>query len=150
VAQRDAFRAHIALAKELGLPMQIHDRDAHADVIDILRRDGAPERTVFHCFSGDAAMAEIAAANGWYLSFAGPVTYRANESLRAALRATPVEQILVETDAPFLTPHPYRGQPNAPYVVAHTVRAMADILGLPLETLCAQVSATSDAVYGSW
>jgi TatD DNase family protein len=149
-AQRESFRAHVALAKELGLALQIHDRDAHAQVIDVLLADGAPERTVFHCYSGDEEMARLAADHGWYLSFAGPVTYPRNEQLRAALRAVPLELVLVETDAPYLPPHPFRGQPNAPYVVAHTVRAMAEILGRPLEDLCATVSATSEQVYGPW
>lgn len=148
--QRESFRAHIALAKELGLALQIHDRDAHAQVIDVLLADGAPERTVFHCFSGDAEMARVCADNGWYLSFAGPVTYRANDELRAALRAVPLGLVLVETDAPYLTPHPYRGQPNAPYVVAHTVRAVAEVLERPLEEVCATISATSELVYGTW
>ncbi|WP_418276048.1 TatD family hydrolase [Isoptericola jiangsuensis] len=149
-AQRESFRAHVALAKELGLALQIHDRDAHAQVIDVLLADGAPERTVFHCFSGDEQMAHLAAEHGWYLSFAGPVTYPRNEHLRAALRAVPLDLVLVETDAPYLPPHPYRGRPNAPYVVGHTVRAMAEILDRPLVQVCDAVSATSEQVYGPW
>ena len=148
--QREAFRAHLALARELGLPVQIHDRDAHADVLAILKADGAPERTVFHCFSGDEEMAREVAANGWYLSLAGPITYKANDELRRAARAVPVTQLLVETDAPYLTPLPFRGQPNAPFAVAHTVRALAEILEQPLETLCQAISDTSDRLYGSW
>jgi TatD DNase family protein len=148
--QRESFRAHLALAKELGLAVQIHDRDAHAQVIDVLLADGAPERTVFHCFSGDVEMARLAADHGWFLSFAGPVTYKANGHLREALRAVPLELVLVETDAPYLTPHPFRGQPNAPYVVAHTVRAMAEVLERPLDEVCAALSTTTEAVYGPW
>jgi TatD DNase family protein len=148
--QRASFRAHLALAKELGLALQIHDRDAHAEVIEVLLDDGAPERTVFHCFSGDAEMARLCVANGWYLSFAGPVTYKANDHLREALREVPLDLLLVETDAPYLTPHPFRGQPNAPFAVAHTVRAMAEILERPLEEVCAALSATSERVYGRW
>ncbi|ACZ31744.1 TatD-related deoxyribonuclease [Xylanimonas cellulosilytica DSM 15894] len=148
--QRESFRAHLAVARELDLPVQIHDRDAHAQVIDVLLADGAPARTVFHCFSGDVQMAELAAEHGWYLSFAGPVTYRANQHLRDALRAVPLEQVLVETDAPYLTPHPFRGRPNAPYVVAHTVRALAEVLERPLDQVCATLSTTSDEVYGPW
>ena len=148
--QREAFRAHIALAKELDLVLQIHDRDAHEDVIDVLRRDGAPDRTVFHCFSGDEAMARYCAEQGWYLSFAGPVTFSANDELRRALRAVPLGQVLVETDAPYLTPHPYRGRPNAPYLVPVTVRGMAQALDVPLESLCRSLAATSEAVYGAW
>ena len=150
LVQRESFRAHLALAKELGLALQIHDRDAHAQVIEVLDADGAPERTVFHCYSGDVEMARLAAERGWFLSFAGPVTYKANEHLREALRAVPLEQVLVETDAPYLTPHPYRGQPNAPYAVAHTVRAIAEVLERPLDEVCAVLSRTTDQVYGPW
>ena len=150
LAQRESFRAHIALAKELGLALQIHDRDAHAQVIEVLLADGAPERTVFHCFSGDAEMARVCAENGWYLSFAGPVTFKANDDLRAALTAAPRELILLETDAPYLTPHPFRGQPNAPFAAAHTARFMAGHLEEDLETLCADIAASSERVYGSW
>ena len=145
--QRAAFRAHIALAKELDLVLQIHDRDAHADVLDVLERDGAPERTVFHCYSGDEEMALRCVANGWYLSFAGPVTFRANEGLRAALRATPPSRILVETDAPYLTPHPYRGRPNAPYLIPHTVRMIARERDLPLVEVCAALDGTARDLY---
>lgn len=148
--QREAFRAHVALAKELGLALQIHDRDAHAEVLDVLARDGAPERTVFHCYSGDAAMARYCAEQGWYLSFAGPVTFRANDELREALRAVPLEQVMVETDAPYLTPHPYRGRPNAPYVLPTTVRTVAEVVDRPLDVVCARLAATSVAVYGPW
>jgi TatD DNase family protein len=149
-AQRESFRAHIALAKELGLALQIHDRDAHAQVIEVLLADGAPDRTVFHCYSGDAEMARVCAANGWYLSFAGPVTFKANHDLRAALTVAPRELILLETDAPYLTPHPFRGQPNAPFAAAHTARAMAAHLGEDLATLCTDIAANSERVYGTW
>lgn len=148
--QREAFRAHIALAKDLGLALQIHDRDAHAEVIDVLERDGAPERTVFHCFSGDAAMAQVCVDRGWYLSFAGPVAYRANHELRAALRVTPLHRLQVETDAPYLTPHPLRGRPNAPYLMGHTVRLVAEVLERPLEDVCTAIRATSTDLYGMW
>jgi TatD DNase family protein len=150
LAQRDSFRAHIALAKELGLALQIHDREAHAQVIEVLLADGAPERTVFHCFSGDAEMARVCAEHGWYLSFAGPVTFKTNHDLRAALTAAPRELILLETDAPYLTPHPFRGQPNAPFAAAHTARFMAGHLEEDLETLCADIATNSERVYGSW
>lgn len=149
-AQQQAFRAHIALAKELGLPLQIHDREAHADVIDILRRDGAPEVTVLHCFSGDRELAQILSGHGWYGSFAGPVTFRANEELRAALRAMDPSRILVETDAPYLTPVPYRGRPNAPYVMAHTVESMAVTLDRELTQLCHQLTENTRHAYGTW
>jgi len=148
--QREAFRAHLALAKELGLPVQIHDRDAHDDVLDVLVRDGAPERTVFHCFSGDAALAGFAVAQGWYLSFAGPLTFASSSALRAALHEVPLTQLLVETDAPYLAPHPVRGRPNAPYLLAATVRAVADELGRDLGDVAQALSRTTEQVYGPW
>jgi TatD DNase family protein len=148
--QREAFRAHIVLAKELGLVLQIHDRDAHEDVLAVLAADGAPERTVFHCFSGDAAMAEYCVERGWYLSFAGSVTFSSARDLRAALHVTPLERLLLETDAPYLAPHPFRGRPNAPVMVAATARAVATELDVDLSRLCAAVSASSEALYGPW
>lgn len=146
--QREAFRAHVAVAKELGLPLQIHDRDAHADVVDVLLRDGAPDVTVFHCFSGDEELARLCVAHGWYLSFAGPLTYRANDELRRALRATPLGQVLVETDAPYLPPLPHRGRPNAPYLVPLTVRAIAEVQERPLAEVCERLYHTAGAIYG--
>ncbi|MPV37363.1 TatD family hydrolase [Georgenia subflava] len=148
--QLRAFREHIALAKELGKPLQIHDREAHAEVVDVLLADGAPERTVFHCFSGDVDLARTCAEHGWYASFAGPVTFKSNDPLRAALRALPPELVLVETDAPYLTPAPYRGHPNAPYVMPITVRTVAEQLGLGLAQTCERLTANTDAVYGTW
>ncbi|GIG19705.1 TatD family hydrolase [Cellulomonas chitinilytica] len=148
--QREAFRAHVALAKELGLALQIHDRDAHDEVVEVLLRDGAPERTVFHCFSGDVALAGVAAEHGWFCSFAGPVSFGANDDLRAALREVPAELLLVETDAPYLTVHPYRGRPNAPYLLPGTVRAVAEATGRPLEQVCLSLATTSERVYGTW
>ncbi|QAY64639.1 TatD family deoxyribonuclease [Xylanimonas allomyrinae] len=148
--QRESFRAHVALAKELGLALQIHDRDAHAQVVDVLLADGAPERTVFHCFSGDVDLARVCAEHGWYLSVAGPVTYKANAHLREAVRVAPIDLLLAETDAPYLTPHPFRGQPNAPFAVAHTVRFLADVLERPLERVCDAISANTGVVYGPW
>lgn len=149
-AQFESFEAHIALAKKHGIAMQIHDRDAHDAVLETLRRVGAPEKTVFHCFSGDADMARIAAARGYWLSFAGNVTFKNAQNLRDALAVAPRERILVETDAPFLTPTPLRGRPNAPYLVPVTVRFMADELGMPLDELCAQLAANTLEVYGSF
>ncbi len=149
-AQVRAFRDHIALAKELGKPLQIHDRDAHANVIAVLESDGAPERTVFHCFSGDAAMARLCAERGWYLSFAGPVTFKNAAELRGALAVTPLDLVLIETDSPFLTPQPHRGLPNAPYLAALTAREVARVKQVPLEDACIAVSATSNEVYGPW
>jgi TatD DNase family protein len=140
-AQEDSFRAHIAIAKRTGTALVIHDRDAHADVLRVLDEEGAPDRVVFHCFSGDAAMAEICAARGWYMSFAGPVTFKANDGLRAAASVAPLELLLVETDAPFLTPMPYRGRPNAPYLVPLTVRSLAATKGVEVDALCSALAA---------
>lgn len=149
-AQHRSFEAHISLAKKHGIAMQIHDRDAHDAVLETLERVGAPERTVFHCFSGDEAMARVAADRGYYLSFAGNVTFKNAQNLRDALAVTPRERILVETDAPFLTPTPHRGRPNAPYLIPVTVRFMAAELGVDLDELCAQLAANTLEVYGAF
>lgn len=149
-AQFESFEAHIALAKKHGLAMQIHDRDAHDAVLETLERVGAPERTVFHCFSGDDEMARVAADRGYWLSFAGNVTFKNAQNLRDALAVTPRERILVETDAPFLTPAPFRGRPNAPYLIPVTVRFIAEELGMPLDELCAQLAANTLEVYGAF
>ncbi|WP_373557844.1 TatD family hydrolase [Microbacterium sp. SZ1] len=145
-----SFEAHIALAKKHGIAMQIHDRNAHEAVLETLSRVGAPEKTVFHCFSGDAAMATVCADAGFHLSFAGNVTFKNAQNLRDALAVTPLDRILVETDAPFLTPTPLRGRPNAPYLVPITVRFMAAELGLDVDELCAQLAANTLRVYGSF
>ncbi len=139
--QEESFRAHIAIAKRTGTALVIHDRDAHEDVLRVLAEEGPPDRVVFHCFSGDAAMARVCAERGFYLSFAGPVTFKANEGLREAARVTPTELLLVETDAPFLTPVPFRGRPNGPYLVPLTVRSLAQTTGLALEELCVALAA---------
>ncbi|GLU90782.1 TatD family hydrolase [Agromyces sp. NBRC 114283] len=149
-AQHRAFEAHLDIAKRHGIALQIHDRDAHDDVVATLRRVGAPERTVFHCFSGGEELARTAADAGWYCSFAGNVTFKNAENLRVALRVLPRELLLVETDAPYLTPVPLRGRPNAPYLVPLTVRFMAELLELPLDGLCAQLAENTERVYGSW
>jgi TatD DNase family protein len=149
-AQIRSFRDHIALAKELGKPLQIHDRDAHGDVIDVLERDGAPDRTIFHCFSGDAGMARLCADRGYFLSFSGTLTFKNAHGLRAALSVTPLSRVLVETDAPFLTPHPHRGAPNSPYLVPLTMRVVADVTDVTLVTACQSVSDTSNLLYGPW
>lgn len=146
--QRDAFAAHIELAKRHRLPMQIHDRDAHDDVVAQLRGEGAPAGTVFHCFSGDAALARIAAEEGWYLSFAGTVTFTNAPNLREALEVIPLDRILVETDAPFLAPVPFRGRPNAPYLIPLTVRFMANHLGIESDELAGRIAQTTLELYG--
>ncbi|MBF4462813.1 MULTISPECIES: TatD family hydrolase [unclassified Rathayibacter] len=149
-AQFRSFEEHIRLAKENGLALQIHDRDAHREVLETLRRVGAPDRTVFHCFSGDAEMARMCAEEGWYLSFAGTVTFKNAESLREALVATPRHLILVETDAPYLTPAPFRGRPNAPYLIPHTLRSMAATLETDVGHLAATIASNTEQVYGEW
>nr|WP_246306681.1 TatD family hydrolase [Herbiconiux flava] len=149
-AQYRSFEAHIEIAKENGIALQIHDRDAHAEVIETLKRVGAPERTVFHCFSGDAELARICTENGWYMSFAGNVTFKNAHNLREALETAPRALLLVETDAPYLTPMPYRGRPNAPYLIPHTLRAMAAHLGTDVSMLAAQISSNTELVYGRW
>jgi TatD DNase family protein len=142
-AQEKSFRAHIEIAKRHGKALVIHDREAHADVLRVLKEEGAPERTVFHCYSGDADMAQICAENGYFMSFAGNVTFKNAQPLRDALAVAPRELVLVETDAPFLTPAPYRGRPNAPYLIPVTLRAMAGVKGVTEEALATSVSANT-------
>jgi len=150
-ADQDAsFRAHIEMAKRHGKALVIHDRDAHADVLRVLEDAGPPERVVFHCFSGDAAMAEHCAARGYWLSFAGTVTFKNADGLRAALAVAPLDRLLVETDAPYLTPVPYRGRPNASYLIPHTLRAMAEVKGVDEDTLASAIAASTEAAFGSW
>ncbi|MCW4386399.1 TatD family hydrolase [Salinibacterium sp. SYSU T00001] len=149
-AQLRSFEAHIEIAKRHGLALQIHDRDAHDDVIATLLRVGAPERTVFHCFSGDAEMARVCADNGWFLSFAGTVTFKNAPNLREALEVTPRHRILIETDSPYLTPTPHRGQTNASYMIPTTLRFMAAHLGTQEALLAAQIASNTEDVYGSW
>ena len=148
--QQESFRWHIDLAKRLDLTLQIHDRDAHADVLRILAEEGAPERTVFHCFSGDAAMARECADRGYHLSFAGTVTFKNAQGLRDALAVTPLDRLQVETDAPYLTPSPHRGRPNASYLVPVTVRAMAQVLCVDVSTLCRALGQNAERLYGPW
>ena len=149
-AQQESFRWHIDLAKRTGKALQIHDRDSHEDVLRILAEEGAPDKTVMHCFSGDVAMARECTDRGYYLSIAGTVTFKNARGLRDALAVTPPERLLVETDAPYLTPSPYRGSANAPYLLPHTVRRMADVLSLDVATLCGHLSGNAEAVYGPW
>lgn len=149
-AQIESFEAHIDIAKENGLALQIHDRDAHAAVVETLLRVGAPERTVFHCFSGDAALAHICNEHGWFMSFSGTVTFKNAPQLREALRTARPELVLVETDAPFLTPAPFRGRPNAPYLMPHTVRCVADTWERELDVTCEGLARNTERVYGSW
>ncbi|RYJ31101.1 deoxyribonuclease YcfH [Streptomyces sp. L-9-10] len=147
-AQERSFRAHIEIAKRHGKALMIHDREAHADVLRILAEEGAPERTVFHCYSGDAEMAEVCAAAGYYMSFAGNVTFKNAQPLRDALTVAPLELVLVETDAPFLTPAPYRGRPNAPYLIPVTLRAMAEVRGIGEDAMAEAISGNTARAFG--
>ncbi|OIV37964.1 AraC family transcriptional regulator [Mangrovactinospora gilvigrisea] len=146
-AQQESFRRHIEIAKRHGKALVIHDRDAHEDVLRILKEEGAPERTVFHCYSGDAEMARVCAENGYFMSFAGNVTFKTAQPLRDALAVAPPELLLVETDAPFLTPAPFRGRPNAPYLVPVTLRAMAAVKALPEDELARHIAANTQRAF---
>ncbi|MDR1852848.1 MAG: TatD family hydrolase [Propionibacteriaceae bacterium] len=149
-AQYRAFAFHIELAKQTGLPLMIHERDAHRETLQALDDEGAPEKVMMHCFSGDAEFARECAKRGYWLSFAGNVTYKANQFLAEALEATPVEQLLAETDAPFLTPEPYRGRVNASALLPNTVRFMAERKGVPLYEFCEILTANNERLYGQW
>ncbi|MEU8815699.1 TatD family hydrolase [Actinoplanes sp. NPDC048796] len=149
-AQEKSFRAHIAIAKRYGKALIIHDRDAHDDVLRVLDAEGAPDTVVMHCFSGDAAFAGECVRRGFYLSFAGTVTFASAGNLREAAALTPPGQIMVETDAPYLTPVPHRGRPNASYLIPLTVRALAETRGDDVDELCAAISANGDRVFGPW
>lgn len=146
--QREAFRAHIALAKELNLPMQIHDRDSHKEVIETLLADGAPERTVFHSYSGDVEMGEIARENGWYLSLSGTSSYKGNDGIRESAKLVGMSHVMVETDAPYLSPMPYRGRTNAPYMIPYTLQTLADYLDRSLTEIAKATRETTREVYG--
>lgn len=146
--QEESFRRHIDIAKRTGKALVIHDRDAHDDVLRVLESEGAPDNVVFHCFSGDAEFAGKCADRGYVMSFAGNVTFKNADDLRAAAVVAPAELLLVETDAPFLTPMPYRGRPNAPYLVPMTVRALADVRGQSPDDVAAAVTSTASRVFG--
>jgi TatD DNase family protein len=148
--QKDAFAAHIAWAKQHDLALVIHDRDAHDDILAVLDAEGAPERVQLHCFSGDAVFARACLDRGYWLSFPGTVTFKPNEPLREALDLTPLDRLLVETDAPYLTPLPHRGKPNSSYLMAHTVRFIAERKGVDLAELCSLLAANASAVFGEW
>jgi TatD DNase family protein len=145
--QREAFAWHIDLAKRLGKPLMIHDRDAHSDVLAVLASEGAPETVIFHCFSGDAAMARTCADAGYTMSFAGPVTFKNARDLREAAMAAPDELILVETDAPYLTPHPHRGKSNEPFCLPWTLRGLAELRGVAEDRLADTVRGNAERVF---
>ena len=149
-AQEHSFRAHIAIAKRYGKTLVIHDRDAHADILRVLDEEGAPERVVMHCFSGDAGFATECVKRGFTLSFAGTVTFANAVPLREAAMLTPLDAMLVETDAPYLTAMPYRGRPNGSYLIPLTVRALAETTGTDLAQLCAALSANGERMFGPW
>lgn len=146
--QRESFAWHIELAKRTGKPLMIHNRDADAEVLDVLAVEGAPETVIFHCFSSGPEMARTCVDAGWVLSLSGTVSFRNAHDLRAAAALVPPDQLLVETDAPFLTPHPYRGAPNEPYCLPYTVRALAEVVDRPADLVAAQSAATARRVYG--
>ncbi|WP_048473750.1 TatD family hydrolase [Mycolicibacterium chlorophenolicum] len=146
--QREAFAWHIDLAKRSGKPLMIHNRDADDEVLDVLRAEGAPETVIFHCFSSGPAMARSCVDAGWLLSLSGTVSFKNARELREAATLIPVDQLLVETDAPFLTPHPFRGAPNEPYCLPYTVRALADVVGRAPEEIAEQTSVTAERAYG--
>jgi TatD DNase family protein len=148
--QRWWFREHIKIAKRTGKALMIHDREAHADVLRILEADGPPPRVVFHCFSGDAAMAKRCAEAGYVMSFAGNVTFSNAQPLRDAAAAAPPDLILVETDAPFLTPVPNRGKPNSPAMAAYTLRRIAEVKDMDVADLCDAVTITAARLFGPW
>jgi TatD DNase family protein len=141
VRQEDSFRDHIRLAKELDKALVIHNRDAHDDVVDILLDERPPERTVFHCFSGTKDLVQVCAEHGWFMSFAGNLTFKNAPELREAAAAAPIELLVTETDSPYLSPHPHRGQPNEPARVQLTVAHLAEVHGVSEEEMAA---ATSD------
>ncbi|RFZ68367.1 DNAase [Mycobacterium liflandii] len=146
--QREAFAWHIDLAKRTGKPLMIHNRQADREVLDVLRAEGAPDTVIFHCFSSDAAMARECVAAGWLLSLSGTVSFRNARELREAVPLIPLDQLLVETDAPFLTPHPYRGAANEPYCLPYTVRALAELLNGSAEELVQVTASNARRVYG--
>ena len=148
--QKYSFRRHIKIAKENNKSLVIHDRDAHRAVLDLLLEEGAPEKTIFHCFSGDLEMAKECVSNGYFLSFAGTVTFKNAPELRQAAEFTPIELMLVETDSPFLCPMPNRGALNTPAQIPHTLRVIADVRGISADYLAAAISENSERIFGSF
>lgn len=145
--QKRSFAAHIGLARQHGKTLVIHDRDAHADILDVLDAEGVPDRIVMHCFSGDADFARACLDRGAYLSFGGTVTFKNSTALREALAITPLDRIVTETDAPYLTPEPFRGRPNGSYLIPHTARRIADVLRTDLDTVCRALDRNATAAF---
>ena len=148
--QKYSFKQHIKIAKEHKKALVIHDRDSHREVLDTLQEEGAPLNSIFHCFSGDAAMAKECIANNYILSFAGTVTFKNAQQLRDALVLVPIEQLLVETDSPFLAPMPNRGALNTPAQIPHTLRVMADLRGVSADYLAGAISENAERIFGKF
>ena len=146
--QIEAFRWHIDLAKRIGKPLMIHNREADHDLLTVLLDEGPPDTVIFHCFSSDATMAIACVEQGYVLSFSGSVSFRNAVELHEAAKIVPDDQMIVETDAPFLTPHPFRGAPNEPYCLPYTVRALAALRGQDPEAMAETTTATARRVYG--
>ncbi|MEY3100900.1 MAG: hypothetical protein RL435_46 [Actinomycetota bacterium] len=145
-----SFRSHIAIAKRTNKALIIHDRDAHEDILNVLKEEGAPQKVIFHCYSGDAQMAKECIRAGYFLSYSGTVTFKNAPDLREALKITPLTNLLVETDAPFLTPAPFRGALNSPAQIARTIRFMAEVLERPVEELCHATRENALALFGDF
>ena len=148
--QQESFKWHIELAKKHNKALVIHDRDSHEDVLSVLLEVGAPEKTIFHCYSGDLAMAKICVDRGYILSFAGTLTFKNAPQLREAVKIVPIDQLLVETDAPFLAPTPHRGALNTPAQIANIVRAMADERSVSDAELATALSKNAERIFGSF
>jgi len=148
--QQESFKWHIDLAKRTKKALVIHDRDSHEDVLSVLLEVGAPEKTVFHCFSGDVEMARTCIDRGYILSFAGTLTFKNAPSLREAVKLVPYDQLLVETDSPFLAPVPHRGALNTPAQIANIVRAMAAERDEDVAELATALSQNAERIFGSF
>jgi len=148
--QKYSFARHIKMAKDHKKALVIHDRDSHRAVLDLLIQEGAPDKTIFHCFSGDAQMAKECIANNYILSFAGTVTFKNAPELREAVVLVPVEQLLVETDSPFLAPMPNRGSLNTPAQIPNTLRVMADLRGESVDYLAGAISENAERIFGKF
>ncbi len=148
--QKYSFARHIKIAKQHNKALVIHDRDSHRDVLDLLIKEGAPEKTIFHCYSGDAQMAKECIANKYILSFAGTVTFKNAPELREAVVLVPIDQLLVETDSPFLAPMPNRGALNTPAQIPNTLRLMADLRGESVDYLAGAISENAERIFGKF
>ena len=147
--QEKSFRAHIQIANKLNKPVMVHDRDAHQDALRILDDEKA-QQVIFHCFSGDKEFAQELVKRGWYLSFAGTCTFKNAQSLRDALQVTPLDNVLVETDAPFLTPMPYRGYPNSSYMIPLTLATMAKEMNVDINTVADATRTNAEKLFGKF